>query len=182
VITVAVRWYLRYGLSYRDVEELLAEPGIAVDHVTINRWVQRFTVEFIEAARPRRHVPGTGGSPTRLMSRSPADGGLLEVGGAVAGGVQLTQQGQGLAARRLLDQRQLAHLLSVEGLAQPGGLGVEAAAAAGFAQQGAQLGDGEPGGGRGRRGREDGAGLRAHDAAAGVSEGGAEGRSSPLDW
>ncbi len=58
VITVAVRWYLRYGLSYRDVEELLAEPGIAVDHVTINRWVQRFTVEFIEAARPRRHVPG----------------------------------------------------------------------------------------------------------------------------
>jgi IS6 family transposase len=54
----AVRWYLRYGLSYRDVEELLAERGITVDHVTIYRWVQRFTVEFIEAARPRRHVPG----------------------------------------------------------------------------------------------------------------------------
>jgi transposase, IS6 family len=35
VIAVAVRWYLRYGLSYRDVEELLAERGIAVDHVTI---------------------------------------------------------------------------------------------------------------------------------------------------
>jgi transposase-like protein len=34
VIAVAVRWYLRYGLSYRDVEELLAERGIAVDHVT----------------------------------------------------------------------------------------------------------------------------------------------------
>ena len=34
VITVAVRWYLRYGLSYRDVEELLAERGISVDHVT----------------------------------------------------------------------------------------------------------------------------------------------------
>jgi IS6 family transposase len=33
----AVRWYLRYGLSYRDVEELLAEHGIAVDHVTIYR-------------------------------------------------------------------------------------------------------------------------------------------------
>jgi transposase len=40
---VAVRWYLRYGLSYRDVEELLAERGIAVDHVTVYRWVQRFT-------------------------------------------------------------------------------------------------------------------------------------------
>jgi hypothetical protein len=43
MIMVAVRWYLRYGLSYRDVEELLAERGIAVDHVTVYRWVQRFT-------------------------------------------------------------------------------------------------------------------------------------------
>jgi len=57
VISVAVRWYLRYGLSYRDVEELLAERGITVDHVTIYRWVQRFTPEFIEAARPGRHAP-----------------------------------------------------------------------------------------------------------------------------
>jgi transposase, IS6 family len=58
VISVAVRWYLRSGLSYRDVEELLAERGITVDHVTVYRWVQRFTPEFIEAARPGRHVPG----------------------------------------------------------------------------------------------------------------------------
>src|SRR6478752_125610 len=58
VIAVAVRWYLRYGLSYRDVEELLAERGITVDHVTIYRWVQRFTAEFVEAARPCRHAPG----------------------------------------------------------------------------------------------------------------------------
>ena len=58
VISVAVRWYLRYGLSYRDVGELLAERGVTVDHVTVNRWVQRFTGEFIEAARPCRHVPG----------------------------------------------------------------------------------------------------------------------------
>lgn len=57
VISLAVRWYLRYGLSYRDVEELLAERGIIVDHVTIYRWVQRFTPEFIEAAHPCRHVP-----------------------------------------------------------------------------------------------------------------------------
>jgi transposase-like protein len=47
VIGVAVRWYLRYGLSYRDPEELLAERGVTVDHVTIYRWVQRFTAEFI---------------------------------------------------------------------------------------------------------------------------------------
>ena len=37
VITIAVRWYLRYGLSYRDVEELLAERGVEVDHVTVFR-------------------------------------------------------------------------------------------------------------------------------------------------
>jgi IS6 family transposase len=58
VISVAVRWYLRYGLSYRDVEELLAERGVTVDHVSIYRWVQRFAPEFIEAARPSRHAPG----------------------------------------------------------------------------------------------------------------------------
>ncbi len=58
VIAVAVRWYLRYGLSYRDVEELLAERGIEVDHVTIYRWVQTFTPEFIDAARPARHTTG----------------------------------------------------------------------------------------------------------------------------
>jgi len=43
VILLAVRWYLRYGLSYRDIEELLAERGVNVDHVTIYRWVQRST-------------------------------------------------------------------------------------------------------------------------------------------
>jgi transposase, IS6 family len=58
VIAVAVRWYLRYGLSYRDIEELLAERGIEVDHVTIYRWVQTFTPEFIAAARPSRHAVG----------------------------------------------------------------------------------------------------------------------------
>ena len=56
MITVAVRWYLRYGLSYRDVEELLAERGIDVDHVTVYRWVQRFTPLFADAARPVRHA------------------------------------------------------------------------------------------------------------------------------
>ena len=52
VIVLAVRWYLGYGLSYRDVEGLLAERGVEVDHVTIYRWVQRFTPPLIEAARP----------------------------------------------------------------------------------------------------------------------------------
>ena len=55
---MAVRWYLRYGPSYRDVEELLAERGIEVDHVTVYRWVQRFAPLVIEAARPCRHSVG----------------------------------------------------------------------------------------------------------------------------
>ena len=58
VIMLAVRWYLRYGLSYRDVEELLAERGIEVDHVTIHRWVQHFTPLLIDAARPCRRTVG----------------------------------------------------------------------------------------------------------------------------
>jgi transposase, IS6 family len=65
VISLAVRWYLRYALSYRDVEELLAERGVTVDHVTIDRWVQHFTPEFIEAASRAVTLPGTGGSSMR---------------------------------------------------------------------------------------------------------------------
>jgi transposase-like protein len=58
VIVLAVRWYLRFGLSYRDVEELLAERGIEVDHVTVYRRVVRFTPLLAEAARPCRHLVG----------------------------------------------------------------------------------------------------------------------------
>jgi transposase-like protein len=56
VIVLSVRWYLRFALSYRDVEELLAERGIQVDHVTVYRWVQRFTPLLADAARPCRHA------------------------------------------------------------------------------------------------------------------------------
>jgi transposase-like protein len=58
VITLAVRRYLRYGLSYRDVEELLGERGIEVDHVGVYRRVQRFTPLFVDAGRPLRHATG----------------------------------------------------------------------------------------------------------------------------
>ncbi len=58
IIVLAVRWYLRYGLSYRDLEELLAERGIEVDHVTLFRWVQCFTPLLADAARPCRHSVG----------------------------------------------------------------------------------------------------------------------------
>ena len=55
---LAVRWDLRFRLSYRDVEELLAERGLDVDHVTVYRWVQRFAPLLVDAARPCRHAVG----------------------------------------------------------------------------------------------------------------------------
>ena len=58
VIVIAVRWYLRYALSYRDVEELLIERGVEVDHVTVYRWVLRFTPLLADAAQPCRHAVG----------------------------------------------------------------------------------------------------------------------------
>ena len=55
---VAVRWYLRFNLSYRDIEELLAERGVEVGHVSVFRWVHRFTPLLADAARFARHAPG----------------------------------------------------------------------------------------------------------------------------
>ena len=42
IIILCVRWYLRYSLSYRDLEEMMAERCLSVDHVTIWRWVQHY--------------------------------------------------------------------------------------------------------------------------------------------
>ena len=56
VIVLAVRWYLRFGLSYRDVEELLSERGVEVDHVTVYRWVLRFAPPLAETVRPCRQA------------------------------------------------------------------------------------------------------------------------------
>ena len=57
VILCAVRWYLRYSLSLRDVEELLTERGLEADHTTIWRWVQRYGPEL--ELRMRRHLKPT---------------------------------------------------------------------------------------------------------------------------
>jgi transposase-like protein len=59
IIVLAVRWYLRFWLSYRDIEELMVERGIEVDHVTAYRWVQRFTPLLVDGAGRCRH--GVGG-------------------------------------------------------------------------------------------------------------------------
>jgi putative transposase len=43
VILLCVRWYLAYGLSLRDLKEMMAERGISIDHSTIHRWVVHFS-------------------------------------------------------------------------------------------------------------------------------------------
>ena len=52
LIIMAVGWYLRFSLSYRDVEELVGERGLSADHVTIWRWVQRYAPEIDRRLRP----------------------------------------------------------------------------------------------------------------------------------
>src|SRR6266480_4621420 len=52
IILLCVRWYLRYALSYRDLEEMMRERGLAVDHTTIYRWVQRYAPELEKRCRP----------------------------------------------------------------------------------------------------------------------------------
>lgn len=48
---LCVRWYLRYGLSYRDLEEMMTERGLPIDHTTIYRWVQYYAPLFEERVR-----------------------------------------------------------------------------------------------------------------------------------
>jgi IS6 family transposase len=51
VILVCVRWYCKYGISYRDLAEMMQERGVAVDYTTIFRWVQRYAPEIEKRAR-----------------------------------------------------------------------------------------------------------------------------------
>ena len=52
IILLCVRWYLRYALSYRDLEEMMLERGLHVDHTTIYRWVQHYAPELEKRCRP----------------------------------------------------------------------------------------------------------------------------------
>ncbi|MCG8311947.1 MAG: IS6 family transposase [Pseudomonadales bacterium] len=58
MILQAVRWYLAYTLSYRDIEEMLSERGIKVDHSTLNRWVLRFAPKLESEFQKRKRRPG----------------------------------------------------------------------------------------------------------------------------
>jgi transposase-like protein len=52
IILLCVRWYLRYALSYRDLEEMIQERGLSLDHTTFYRWVQAYAPELEKRIRP----------------------------------------------------------------------------------------------------------------------------------
>jgi putative transposase len=56
VILLCVRWYLAYNLSLRNLEEMMAERGISVDHATVHRWVVRYSSELLERFNRRKRV------------------------------------------------------------------------------------------------------------------------------
>jgi putative transposase len=56
VILLCVRWYLAYNLSLRDLEEMMAERGISVDHATVGRWVDRYSPELLERFNRRKRA------------------------------------------------------------------------------------------------------------------------------
>src|SRR3954463_5779971 len=95
VILWAVRWYLQFPISYRDLERMLADRGVAVDHTTMYRWVQRFAPELEK--RLRRHLRPCRG-PWHV------DGDVRASGRAVA--LPLPRRRRHRADRRLPAQRQ----------------------------------------------------------------------------
>src|SRR5215467_12567096 len=78
IIVLCVRWYLRYPLSFRQLEEIMAERNLSVDHVTIWRWVQRYAPELNRRCRPelrnkpvvasRRNILSGGGQVDQFIS------------------------------------------------------------------------------------------------------------------
>ncbi len=107
IILMAVRWYLRYSLSLRDVEELLMERGLSVDHTTIWRWIQRYAPEL--ERRFRSHRQPTNGSwrvdetYVRVKGRWVYLYRAVDSSGATLDFL-LSEQRDGAAARRFLNQ------------------------------------------------------------------------------
>jgi transposase-like protein len=58
VILLCIRWYLAYNLSLRNLEEMMVERGISVDHATIGRWVVRYSPELLERFNRRKRSVG----------------------------------------------------------------------------------------------------------------------------
>ena len=70
VILLCVRWYLAYNLSLRDLEEMMAERGLSVDHSTVHRWVVRFAPQLLERFNRRKRTV-TGKWPGQDLHQGP---------------------------------------------------------------------------------------------------------------
>jgi transposase-like protein len=69
IIVLCVRWYLRFGLSFRNLEELMVERNLNVDHVTIWRWVQSYAPELTMRCRAGMAVPAQVGPSQRFLAQ-----------------------------------------------------------------------------------------------------------------
>src|SRR5512133_1848919 len=72
IIVTCVRWYFRFSLSLRDLEELMAERGLSVDHTTIWRWTQAYgpvAYQHLQGKRPRRARSGSPGHRDNRVRR-----------------------------------------------------------------------------------------------------------------
>jgi transposase-like protein len=90
VILLCVRWYLAYGLSLRNLEEMMAERGISVDHASIHRWTVHYA-SLLLAQFNRRKRPATG--------RWHVDETYITVSGGISGDVTLTEYSRWSARR-----------------------------------------------------------------------------------
>jgi hypothetical protein len=84
VILLCVRWYCRYGISYRDLEEMMGERGVGVDHTTLYRWVQCYAPELEKRVRwyreRERRAPCLPATSQLLASRRRRQASLDHVG------------------------------------------------------------------------------------------------------
>src|SRR5262245_17138590 len=74
IILTSVRWYVAYPLSYRQVEELMEERGVSVDHATINRWVLKYSPQLAEVFHRCKRPVWISWRMDRRTSRSKASG------------------------------------------------------------------------------------------------------------
>ena len=77
IILLCVRWYCKYGISYRDLAEMMSERGVAVDPSTIFRWVQRYAPEIEKRSNPTGDLAQAPGEWTRPTYESAGSGQYL---------------------------------------------------------------------------------------------------------
>ena len=82
MILQSMRWYLAYALSYRDIEEMMAERGFSVDHSTINRWVLQYSPQLDAAFRHKKkrvasRLPSPRAERVARTGRGPCSGSRL---------------------------------------------------------------------------------------------------------